>query len=330
MVTKVKLSRYIDPFIVSLVTILVLGILIPIPSGWIKALEIAGKVAVMALFLVYGMRLRTSEVWEGLKNLKLQGTVMFSTFVFIPLLGWALYPLLRHEALLGPTFALGVLYMTLLPSTVQSSVSFTSIAGGNVAGAVCSATVSNIIGMVITPLLVMLIMGAKTGVGSDSIINVLIQLLIPFIIGQLLQPKVGNWVRRSKWLTKAVDRGTILIVVAAGIAGATARGLWATVSWKDAIMLIIAAAIILAIVMSATWRAGRVLKLSRPDNIALLMCGSKKSLATGLPMAAIIFPPHIVAQVTIPVIVFHQLQLMVAAVLSRRLAAGNAEDTSTW
>ncbi|MDO5729720.1 MAG: bile acid:sodium symporter family protein [Actinomycetaceae bacterium] len=322
-----KLLRFVDLFIVSILLILVVGILVPIPAAWIEMLTTTGTIAVMVLFLVYGMRLRTIEVWEGLKNLKLQGSVFVSTFVVFPLIGIAFHAL--AVPVLGVHFAMGLLYLTLLPSTVQSSVSFTSIAGGNVAGAVCAATISNILGMAVTPLLVMVVMGASTGVGWHSIIDVLTQLLIPFIIGQLLQPKFGDWVRENRWLTKAVDRGTILIVVAAGVAGATARGLWSDVTWIDAVLLVIASGILLAIMMWGTWRAGKLLSLPREDSIALLMCGSKKSLATGLPMAAIIFPPHVVAAVTVPVIVFHQLQLMVAAVLARRLSVGRGTET-TW
>ncbi|MDO5048281.1 MAG: bile acid:sodium symporter family protein [Actinomycetaceae bacterium] len=323
-----KILRFIDPFVISIVLILVVGIMVPIPTSWIDVLTQVGTVAVMVLFLVYGMRLRTSEVIEGLKNIRLQGGVLVATFVVFPLIGVILMPAMKP--LLGATFAVGALYLTLLPSTVQSSVSFTSIAGGNVAGAVCAATISNISGMVFTPLLVMLIMGASTGVGWGSIVNVLTQLLIPFVIGQFLQPWAGDWVRRSKWLTKSVDRGTILIVVASGVAGATARGLWDEVTWMDAIALVLVSGVMLSIMMLGTWHAGKALKLNRADNIALLMCGSKKSLATGLPMAAIIFPPHIVAAVTVPVIVFHQLQLMVAAILARRLSMSAPESETTW
>ena len=324
----VKILRFVDPFIVSIVVILVVGIMVPIPATWIDALTKTGTVAVMVLFLVYGMRLRTSEVIDSLKNLRLQASVLAATFIVFPLIGVILMPVMKP--LLGPTFAVGTLYLTLLPSTVQSSVSFTSIAGGNVAAAVSAATISNVLGMVFTPLLVMLIMGASTGVGWGSIVNVFTQLLIPFIIGQLLQPWTGDWVRKNRWLTKTVDRGTILIVVASGVAGATARGLWDEVSWTDAIALIFVSGVLLAIMMIGTWKFGHLIKLDRADNITLLMCGSKKSLATGLPMAAIIFPPHIVAAVTVPVIVFHQLQLMVAAVIARRLSMGSEGSESTW
>lgn len=323
-----RVKSYLDPFTLTLVSILVIGIMVPIPSSAISVLSWLGTVAVMVLFLVYGMRLPTREVWEGLRNFRLQGAVVLATFVLFPALGALTHPLLTP--LLGAAFATGTLYLTLLPSTVQSSVSFTSIAGGNIAGAVCAATISNIAGMFVTPMLVMLLMGASTGVGWNSVVKVVFQLLFPFLVGQFLQPYWGAWVRSSQWLTKGVDRGTIIIVVAAGVSGATARGLWNEVTWLDALELVLASAGILAVMLTITWFGGKALRLDRADRIALLMCGSKKSLATGLPMAAIIFPGHIVAAVTVPVIVFHQLQLMVAAILSRHLALTSGGKATTW
>lgn len=301
--------------------------MIPIPPTWIKILNIIGTGAVMVLFLVYGMRLRTQEVWDGLTNFKLQGSVFIFTFLIFPLLGW--FFSVVATPLLGITFTTGLLYLSLLPSTVQSSVSFTSIANGNVAGAVCAATISNVSGMFITPILVWLYMGAPSGFGTSQAIDVVVKLLLPFVIGQVLQPFLGDKIRANKYLTKGVDRGTILIVVAAGISSATARGLWSLVSWSEVAWLILFSSLLLASLLAITWLWGGVLKLSYPDRVALLMCGSKKSLATGLPMAVIIFPPTTVAAVTIPVIVFHQIQLLTAAVLSRKLARSHTEE-STW
>lgn len=321
--------RFIDPFVTSLVLILIVGILVPVPAAAITVLTRLSLVSVIILFLVYGMRLPTQEVWAGLRNYRLQGGVLLATFVLFPVLGLIGQPVFRFA--LGSAFALGLTYLTLLPSTVQSSVSFTSIANGNVAGAVCAATISNILGMLVTPALVMVVMGASAGVTASDILKVLSQLLLPFILGQLLQPLVGQRVRANRWLTKGVDRITILLVVASGVAGATARGLWSEVSITQALALVVACALILAAMLSATWWGGRLLHLERADRIALLMCGSKKSLATGLPMAAIIFPAHIVAAVTVPVIIFHQLQLVVAAILAKQLALYQAHgDASTW
>lgn len=321
------LQNYFDPFVTSILLILALGILIPLPQPLINTLTHLGSGAVTLLFLIYGMRLKTSDIWTGLTNLKLQGSVFSFTYLIFPLLGLLTYTLTTR--LLGPAFVLGILYLTLLPSTVQSSISFTSIAKGNVAGAVCAATISNVLGVLLTPLLVWIYMGASSGIGTAQIFDIFIKLLLPFILGQLLQPRFGNWVRTQKHLTKIVDRGTILIIVAAGISGATAQGLWNGISAQQIFWLLCVSSLLLATVLSLTWATGKLLKLSFPDKVALLMCGSKKSLATGLPMATIIFPATTIAAVTIPVIVFHQIQLLVAAIVSRRLALNN-DSESTW
>ena len=312
-----RLSRFLDPFILSILVILGLGILIPVPAVLVDALGYLGNALIVLLFFLYGARLSTEEIWEGLKNWRLQGAVAFSTFVLFPLLGIAMHPL--DLKLLGPVFALGTLYLTLLPSTVQSSVTFTSIAGGNIAGAVCSATISNIAGIILTPA-----MGRASGIEASRVVNVLLQLLLPFVLGQLVHRFIGKWLNEHRALTKATDNGTILAIVASSVCGATAGGLWQKISAEQVGLLLLQCLIVLAIMLTLTWNLGRWVSLERRDRIVLLMCGSKKSLATGLPMAAIIFPPATVAAVTIPVIVFHQFQLVVCAILARRLAANPA------
>ncbi|MDO5747517.1 MAG: bile acid:sodium symporter family protein [Actinomycetaceae bacterium] len=312
------LKNLFDPFILTLIFIFIAGILIPVPNEFIALLKIAGHVAVVCLFFVYGARLSTTEVIDGLKNWKLQLSVFLSTFIVFPLVGIVFHPLWTY--LLGGVFAMGTLYVTLLPSTVQSSVSFTSIAGGNVAGAVCAATVSNTAGVVLTPLLVFLVMGRASGIDLSTMTNVLLELLLPFIIGQFFQPYIGRWLRTHRWLTKTVDQGTIVIVVTSAVCGATAMNLWDKVSVVQALLLVLSSAVVLAVMLALTWMGGVVNKLSYEDKIALLMCGSKKSLATGLPMASIIFPIETVAAVTVPIIIFHQFQLMVCAFIARSMA----------
>ncbi|WP_122821139.1 bile acid:sodium symporter family protein [Varibaculum vaginae] len=315
---KQRLHSLLDPFILSILLILVLGILIPVPAQVVKSLGYLGNALIILLFFLYGARLSTQEIWEGIKNWRLQGAVAISTFILFPLLGIVMHPL--DLKLLGPVFALGTLYLTLLPSTVQSSVTFTSIAGGNIAGAVCSASISNIAGIILTPALVFAVMGRASGVEASRVVNVLLQLLLPFILGQLVHRFIGKWLNAHRSLTKATDNGTILAIVASSVCGATAGGLWQQISAHQVGLLLLQCMVVLVIMLTLTWNLGRWVSLARRDRIVLLMCGSKKSLATGLPMAAIIFPPATVAAVTIPVIVFHQFQLLVCAILARRLA----------
>ncbi|WP_454041125.1 bile acid:sodium symporter family protein [Cellulosimicrobium sp. Marseille-Q8652] len=329
---RAVLSRWVDPFVVTLLVVLVLGLVVPVGEDAQRVVDVVADVAVTVLFLVYGMRLSTREVWAGLRNWRLQGGILASTYVVFPLLGlvvaWAVAPVI------GDGLAVGVLFLALLPSTVQSSVAFTSVARGNVAGAICGATVSNVLGMVVTPLLVLWLLsdasGASAGAsggaddgaldGLGGLRTVLLQLLVPFVVGQLLQPWVGDWVRARRWLTLAVDRGTILVVVFGAVAAASSAGVWSSVSGWAIVALLGVSALLLAAMLAITWWGGAALRLPRADRVALLMCGSKKSLATGLPMASVLFPVAVAGVVAVPVIVFHQLQLVVCAVLARRLA----------
>ncbi|MGN6241911.1 MAG: bile acid:sodium symporter family protein [Cellulosimicrobium cellulans] len=323
---RAVLSRWVDPFVVTLLVVLVLGLVVPVGPAAQRVVDAVADVAVTLLFLVYGMRLSTREVWAGLRNWRLQGGILAATYVVFPVLGlvtaWAIEPLV------GAPLAAGVLYLSLLPSTVQSSVAFTSVARGNVAGAICGATVSNVAGMVVTPLLVLWLMSGPGGAaggdgptgGLGGLRTVLLQLLLPFVVGQLLQPWVGEWVRARRWLTLGVDRGTILVVVFGAVAAASSAGVWSSVSGWSIVALLVVSALVLAAMLALTWWGGAALRLSTEDRIALLMCGSKKSLATGLPMASVLFPVAVAGVVAVPVIVFHQLQLVVCAVLARRLA----------
>jgi sodium/bile acid cotransporter 7 len=220
----------------------------------------------------------------------------------------------------GAALAHGLLFLTLLPSTVQSSVALTSVARGNVAGAIAGATVSNVLGMALTPVLVLGLMGRAAPTGVGGVRAVLLQLLLPFAVGQVLQRWTGRWVRAHRPLTLLVDRGTILLVVFAAVAAATATGVWGAVSGSGLVGLAAACLAVLGVVLSATWWGGARLGLTTPDRITLLMCGSKKSLATGLPMASVLFPVATAATLAVPVILFHQLQLVVCAVVARRLA----------
>lgn len=314
---KGQLRRFKPDFLLTgIVVALILGLVVPVQDNVANALSIMADIGVGMVFLVYGMRLRTSEVIEGLKNIKLQTAVLVATYVIFPLLGLAFYWL--SGPIIGTAFATGLLYLSLLPSTVQSSVTFVSIARGDVASAVCAATISNILGMFLTPVLVLLFMNLDDA-STGGIQSVLLKLLLPFIIGQLLQPIVGDWVRRHRNITKVTDNSAIILVVFSAVVKATNDGAWTSVTLGGFIVLLIVLSLLLVTILAITWYGGKVLRFPRAERIVLLMCGSKKSLATGLPMAKALFDPAIVGAVAVPVIIFHQIQLMVAAVLARRL-----------
>lgn len=317
------MRRFIDPFLIALLFMLTVGLLVPIPAGVLSGLDIASSAAIAILFFLYGARMPTREVLGGLRNVRLQGGTLIVTFVIFPLIGLGL-SLLTAPAI-GETLASGILYVSLLPSTVQSSVALVGIARGNVAGAITAATVSNTLGMLLTPMLVLVLLGASGGVGVGGLRTVLLLLLLPFVVGQFMQPLLGGWLRGHKRLTTLWDRGTILLVVLVAVATATADGVWSEISAGALAAVVGLCGVLLGIALCLTWWGGAALRMPRADRIALLMCGSQKSLATGLPMLGALFPAALAGPIAVPVIVYHQLQLIVSTIVARRLA-GKEDD----
>ena len=307
-----------DPFVAAIVATLVLGLVVPVPSGGRAAVDVVADVAVVLLFLAYGMRLRTAEVIASLRNARLQGAVLAATYIAFPVLGLAVSA--AAEPALGPELSTGLLFVSLLPGTIQSSIALTGVARGNLPAAISAATLSNVSGMLLTPVLVLLLMGQTATPGFGGARAVLLQLLLPFVVGQALQGWAGPWARRHPVLMLIVDRGTILVVVFSGVTAATAGGVWAAITLRSLGSLVAACLGVLAVMFTATWWAGRRLRLVAADQVVLLLCGSQKSLATGLPMAGVLFPAATAATVAVPVILFHQLQMILGAVIARRLA----------
>jgi sodium/bile acid cotransporter 7 len=199
-----------------------------------------------------------------------------------------------------------------MPSTVQSSIAFTSLARGNVPAAVCSASASNLLGIFLTPLLASLFLSANGGGFSwESVIKIALQLLLPFILGHLLRPRLLPWLERDKAILAKVDRSVILLVVYTAFSAAVVEGLWWRYSARDLAWTLVIDATILAIALIVTTMAARALSFAVADEIVVVFCGSKKSLASGVPMAGALFPPAAVGPMILPLMLFHQLQLKV-------------------
>src|SRR5690625_5106046 len=319
-------TRRVDPFMAGIIFMMVLGLVIPVPDNLVDPISRVSDAGIFILFFLYGARMSTVEVLHGMRNMRLQGAVLAATFIVFPVLGLLLEQL--TAPLLGSGLAAGLLYVSLLPSTVQSSVAFTSVARGNVAGAIVAATVSNVAGMILTPLFVLWFMGATGSVGASGITEILLLLLLPFVIGQVTQRWLGDWLRRHKRLTMMWDRLTILLIVFVAVMTATSAGVWEGVSLMTLVAVGVISALFVGLMLAATWWGGQALGLNTEDRIALLMCGSKQSLATGLPMATVLFSAATAGLIAVPLIIFHQLQLMICAWLARRLGerAGEAGE----
>jgi sodium/bile acid cotransporter 7 len=281
--------------------------------------------AIGLLFFLHGAKLSREAMVAGLSNWRLHLLVLASTFVMFPLIGLAIKPLATN--VLPPDLYVGILFLCTLPSTIQSSIAFTSVARGNVAAAVCSASASNFAGIFITPLLVGTLVvhgaanGANGGGGSlDAIIAIVKQLLLPFLAGQFLRPWIGAWVDRHKPALKIIDQGSILLVVYTVFSDSVNEGLWHKLSLPSLVGLGVLCCVMLAIALGLATFMSRRMGFSREDEIAIVFCGSKKSLSSGIPMAKVFFAPGAMGMVILPLMLFHQIQLMVCAVLAARWA----------
>jgi solute carrier family 10 (sodium/bile acid cotransporter), member 7 len=320
-VTETDMRRFKpDTFTLMLLATVALASVLPVSGLGAEWMGVATKLAIALLFFLHGARLSREVVIAGMLHWRLQAVILAVTFGVFPLLGLALGQLLPADLPLA--LRTGLLFLAVLPSTVQSSIAFTSMAGGNVAAAICAASASNIAGMFLTPLLVgvLLSTGGHGGFSMAVLGQIFLQLLLPFIAGQALQPLVGAWVRGHKKLLAPVDRGSILMVVYLAFSAAVVEGLWHGIELRDLALVVLADMALLALVLALTMFGSRALGFDRADEIAITFCGSKKSLASGVPMAGAIFAGQSIGAIVLPLMIFHQIQLMACAVIAQRYA----------
>ena len=315
-------SILLDPFLLLLIGMVALASVLPASGDGAVLVGHLSTAAIMLLFFLHGARLPHAAVRDGVLKWRLHGAVLLSTYLLFPLLG----VLLVRSGLAGGTMATGILFLTLVPSTVQSSIAFTSIAGGDVAAAVVSAAFSNLFGILITPLLVALLLsGSGAAMSGDAVLSIIVELLLPFVAGHLLHRRLGGFLKRHRALTLTVDRGSILLIVYAAFSHAVTMHLWDEVSALDLLRLFGLSLVILGLVLVITWQVGKLLGFPLQDRIVLLFCGSKKSLASGVPMAGVLFSPAALGLAILPLMLFHQIQLIACAIIARHLAARGQE-----
>ena len=314
----------LDPFILALLSAAALGLILPARGIAATAVDYLKIIAIALLFFLQGVRLQRAAVIAGMTQWRLQLLTLVSTFVLFPLLGLALRASI--PGFLTDPLWLGVLFLCALPSTIQSSIAFTSIARGNVPAAVCAATASNLLGILITPLLVAALLHRQSDIAAgEQVERIAMQLLLPFIVGQIASRWLRPWALRHSVLLTFTDRGSIILVVYAAFSAAMLAGAWQSLHSLELVKILGISAFLLAAVLGFTRFASGALHFSREDAIAIIFCGSKKSLATGVPMATILFPAATVGLVILPVMVFHQLQLMVCAVIAQRYADSSSD-----
>lgn len=316
-----RLRLVFDNFTLILIAVVATATFLPAHGSGAVIFEWITNLAIALLFFMHGAKLSRQAIVAGATHWRLHLLVFAFTFIMFPILGLVLRPFL--QPILGEPLYIGVLYLCALPGTVQSAIAFTSIARGNIPAAVCSASASSLIGIVITPLLVGFLTNTQAN-GALSTLHAIehisVQLLLPFVAGHLLRPWIGSWVDRNKAWLKNVDQSSILLVVYTAFSASVIGGLWKQVAPQALLELMLVCCVLLAIALFATARLARLMGFSIEDEITIVFCGSKKSLATGVPMAQVLFTGAAVGPALLPVLIFHQIQLMVCAVMAQHYA----------
>jgi sodium/bile acid cotransporter 7 len=319
--TQMTRPRFLpDNFTLMLITVVIIASFLPatgqvaVGFGWLT------NIAIALLFFLHGAKLSRESIIAGAGHWRLHLLVFGLTFVLFPLLGLALKPVL--SPLIGKDLYMGILYLCALPATVQSAIAFTSLARGNIPAAICSAAASSLFGIFLTPLLVTLLLNVHGEGGStlDAIVKISVQLLLPFIAGQITRRWIGAWVGRNKNWLKFVDQGSILLVVYGAFSEAVNEGIWQKTPVWDLAGLVLVCCLLLTLVLVASTLLSKLFGFNQEDRITILFCGSKKSLATGVPMAQVLFAGSTIGLLILPLMLFHQIQLMVCAVLAQRYA----------
>ena len=313
-----------DRFILWLLGTVALAILLPVSGDAATAVDGLTLATIFSLFLLHGVRLPREALLSGVADWRLHLAILGLTFAIFPLLGLALS--FAFPRLVAPELWTGILFLCALPSTVQSSIAYTSIARGNVAGAVAAAAYSNLIGVFLTPLIALLMLQAQSvSISWGGVARIFALLFLPFIIGHALRPLLLSFVASRPTLTTIVDKGTILLAVYGAFSAATIEGVWRRLPPADLLLLAALLLLLLALVLAAAFLVGSAGRFPRPSRVAILFCGPVKSLVAGAPMARLLFPAAAAGLIILPIMIFHTLQLIVSAWIAGAMARGGPD-----
>jgi len=320
-----------DWFLAGMILAVVLATLFP-EVGSTGGLIHADKLSdwgIFAIFFLHGLGLSTERMWTGMSRWKLHVVVQLMTFVVFPLF-WVVLNLIFGNMLPKPLM-LGFFYLCAVPSTISSSVALTGVAKGNVPGAIFNATLSSLIGVFATPFLASLVV--QGGQGSiplgHAIVEIAELLLLPFVIGQALRPILGRWFEKHRKTINPFDKCVILLLVFSSFCDSVKSGLWTNYGAETLVVALIGAAVILTLALLTTTNTTKWLGFDRGDHIAAVMCGSKKSLAGGVPMAKLLFVGNpAIGLIVLPLMFYHQLQLFVCSILAERYAKSAPQEAS--
>lgn len=305
-------------------------------ASWVPGIEKViplkqiGNVGISGIFFFYGLKLSPQKMKEGLSNWRLHLLVQLSTFFIFPILVMVFYPLMMTDE--HRTLWLAVFFLAALPSTVSSSVVMVSIARGNIPGAIFNASISGLIGILITPLWMGLFMKASQDGAFELghiFLELLVKILLPVIAGLLLHRYWGDFVARHKTTLTMFDKTVILIIVYESFSHSFSSGIFESINTPELLAVGAGVVALFFVVYFLIHFLTKKLSFNKEDTIAALFCGSKKSLVHGTVFSSVLFSGVASAGIfLVPIMMYHAFQLFYISIIAQRYGARTAE-TST-
>lgn len=314
-------------FLIGLGVAVLLGFVIPGPGsrhGILKP-DLVGNAGIALILFFQGLSLALEKIKSGAANWRLHLIIQCFTFAIFPIVGLLLnkvVPLVfpnQPEAVRD-----GFLYLCVLPSTISTSVVLTAIARGNTAGALFNAAFSNILGVLVTPLLVHLLM-QKTGQTGDFgplLLKITMLTLLPFGLGMALRPSLKAVVEQCKLWMARISNLVILFIVYAAFCESVEEQIWGRFGSTLTVQIFGLVVFLFTLMSLLVWGSCKALRLNQEDAVAAYFCSVKKTLAMGVPLAMLIFGERSdLTLILLPIMFYHPLQLFVNGLLANRWAA---------
>ena len=297
-------------------------------GGWLRP-ELTTKLGVTLIFFIQGLLLPTAQMRAALGQARLHVVIQGMTFIGFPLIGLAAAALVGRW--LPEELRIGLVFLSVLPSTISSAAVLTAAAGGNTAGAICNAVLSSLLGVVLTPALLGLAMSwqglavGEGGAGIDAwrVVTELVKLiLLPLLAGQVARARLGDWAAARKKALGTLNTSLILFIVFAALCDAAKAEVWTRHGAGLPLLALAIAAGLFVLATAATRALANAAWLDGGDRIAAEFCAVQKTLASGVPLAGVIFggDPR-TGLILLPLLIYHPLQLSLHSALAARWSA---------
>jgi len=310
-------------FLIALLLIVFLAWVLPEPALYGNGLPISiiSRIGISLIFFFHGLKLGREKMISGLANFRLNAIIQLTTFLLFPLLVLLFYPLMKTE--MQQTLWLSMFFLAALPSVISLSVVMTSIAKGNEPAAIFNASISGIIGIIVTPLWMGLFMQARHGDFDHAgiLFRLIVEIIIPVLIGIILQPKFKVWVNKNALKLSLLDKGVIMLIVYKSFSGSFHKGLFSEVGSVNLIIILVLVALLFFLVYSLLYFISKKAGFNKSDRITCMFCGSMKSLIHGTVFSNVIFGGLTISGLMLlPIMLYHSLQIFVIGIIASRFS----------